>query len=480
MATITLGSEATDRPGAAASATIICEESPASHEAHITDVEIWAHISLTGAIVATFYNTGGNNFTARDNHAIGNVASGAKRTSTGLNLLTAPGDYIGLYFGTGNMELATTEGQGVWLNDTGDLTSSSGLYTHYSPWIISLKGTATTFTAYAPTVTTQAVSSITEITGTGNGNITVTGGFNSTVRGFCYVEGDSGDPTTADSTVFDFGSFGTGAFSKSMTGLTKGTDYRARAYAINPKGTSYGSTVQFTTPGAITQTPTNIIRADPTTVTANALIKLDVTEEVTTRGFKYGLTSTGDTDVHSTGSFSAGSYTETVTSLTDDTSYYIRAYIIGTWGTTYGSYLEFKTAYPYGSFKTEIKSEATASASDINAVGGKRSLTIKNHLIQSETVADLISAAYLADYKDQKTKLVVARPTPAPYEVGDTIKRIGAKLPYYTAVSALISYAAVADAEHYYNLARQDMIIRKLNISFSAGNYVSVIELESS
>ena len=100
------------------------------------------------------------------------------------------------------------------------------------------------------------------------------------------------------------------------------------------------------------------------------------------------------------------------------------------------------------------------------------------HLIQNQTLADLISAAYLADYKDQKTKLVIIRPCPAPYEIGDTIERSGAKLPYYAAASAVISYAAAADGLYYYNLAGRDMLIRKLNVSFSAGNYTSVIELE--
>lgn len=134
--------------------------------------------------------------------------------------------------------------------------------------------------------------------------------------------------------------------------------------------------------------------------------------------------------------------------------------------------------YTYGSLKTEIKSEATASDAEIAAVGGKRSLTIRNHLIQTQTVANLIAKTYLNEYKDQKTKLVVTKPNPAPYTIGDTIKREGATIPYAAAASVVISYAAAVDGLYYYNLAERDMLIRKLNINFSAGNYVSVIELE--
>ncbi len=68
-----------------------------------------------------------------------------------------------------------------------------------------------------------------------------------TRRGFCYVAGFSGDPTTADSTAYDEGYFDTGAFSKAITGLSTATDYRVRAYAINSAGTAYGSTVDVTT-----------------------------------------------------------------------------------------------------------------------------------------------------------------------------------------------------------------------------------------
>ncbi len=313
----------------------------------------------------------------------------------------------------------------------------------------------------APTVTTPAVSAIEEITATGNGNITDTGGENCTKRGVCW--NTTGSPTVADSKSEESGSFGTGAFTASMTGLIRGEKYYVKAYAYNFGGYSYGSEVTFyTLPAVTTYAPSDIIRADPTEVTANGLINLDTTGTIATRGFKYGLTEADTWDVNSTGAFSEGVYSESVTSLTADTTYFIRAYAssTGTWATAYGSYVEFKTAYPYGANKVSIRSEAVASSGDIAAVGGKRSLTINNHLIQNQTRADIISAGYLDEYKDQKTKLIVIRPTPAPFEIGDTITR-GSLLFYYAAVSALISYAPAASAEHYYSWPDRDMLIRK-------------------
>lgn len=99
----------------------------------------------------------------------------------------------------------------------------------------------------APTVTTQAATAILSTSCTGNGNITATGGANATRRGFCYKVGTSGDPVITDSVAYDDGDFGTGAYTKAITGLAAGTGYRVRAYATNSAGTGYGITVQVNT-----------------------------------------------------------------------------------------------------------------------------------------------------------------------------------------------------------------------------------------
>lgn len=118
-----------------------------------------------------------------------------------------------------------------------------------------------TYTAIVvvPTVTTQAATNVQATTATGNGTITDTGGENCTRRGFCYKVGTSGNPTTADSVAYDDGSFGTGAYTKGLTGLSSGTSYRVRAFAINSAGTGYGTTVQILTKPAA---PTNVAATD--------------------------------------------------------------------------------------------------------------------------------------------------------------------------------------------------------------------------
>ena len=100
-------------------------------------------------------------------------------------------------------------------------------------------------TGIAPTVTTQVAINYTKNSCLANGNITDIGSANATRQGFAYKVGLSGDPTIADSIVYTDGDFGTGAFTKIITGLKPGFNYRIRAYATNAGGTGYGTTIQM-------------------------------------------------------------------------------------------------------------------------------------------------------------------------------------------------------------------------------------------
>ena len=95
----------------------------------------------------------------------------------------------------------------------------------------------------APTVTTTAASSITMTTASSGGNVTADGGASVTARGVCWSIFIN--PTTDNSKTT--GTTGPGNFTSSITGLSPGTTYHVRAYAINSAGTGYGSDVSFKT-----------------------------------------------------------------------------------------------------------------------------------------------------------------------------------------------------------------------------------------
>ena len=103
--------------------------------------------------------------------------------------------------------------------------------------------TGNTTTLGPPTVTTTAVSGITDNSANSGGNVTSDNGSAVTARGVCW--NTTGTPTTADNTTSD--GTGTGTFTSSMTGLSSSTTYYVRAYATNAYGTSYGNEETFTT-----------------------------------------------------------------------------------------------------------------------------------------------------------------------------------------------------------------------------------------
>ena len=104
--------------------------------------------------------------------------------------------------------------------------------------------TFTTLAISAPTVVTGTAGSIATTTATiSTNNVTSDGGSPITERGVVYST--TVFPTTASTKLTSAGT--TGTFNSSLTGLTAGTVYYLRAYAINAAGTSYGAQIGFAT-----------------------------------------------------------------------------------------------------------------------------------------------------------------------------------------------------------------------------------------
>ena len=248
-------------------------------------------------------------------------------------------------------------------------------------------GTTVTVTtlANAPTVTTQSATSVSHGSLTGNGNITATGGENATTRGFCYIQGTSGTPTVADLRAFDTGSFNTGAYVKSITGLSPGLGYRVRAYAINSAGTSYGATVQETTtttiPTVVTEPSTDITGIS---FTGNGAITALGGENATRRGVCYKAGTSGDPTIDDFVEYEEDDYgtlesfSVSVTGLTPGTSYRVRAYVTNTQGTGYGVTEQILTLSA-PTVTTQTATDVTATAmiahGNITVTGGANATT---------------------------------------------------------------------------------------------------------
>jgi len=169
----------------------------------------------------------------------------------------------------------------------------------------------------APTITTSACTDVATTTATGNGNITDTGGENCTRRGFCYMEGTSGDPDTTDSVAYDDGSYGTGAYTKGLTGLSAGTNYRVRSYAVNSAGTGYGTTVQLLTANPQTVTPTTLALTTstyaPVIAVSNHQLATPITLALSTTTYEPTVTATNpQTTTPTLGELALTTYAPTV------------------------------------------------------------------------------------------------------------------------------------------------------------------------
>ncbi len=92
-------------------------------------------------------------------------------------------------------------------------------------------------------LTTNNITNITTTTAVSGGNITSDGGHAITERGVVYSNSNP-NPTTTDAKVADV-VVGMGNFSVTLSGLTPGTFYYTRAYAINGGTASYGNTVRL-------------------------------------------------------------------------------------------------------------------------------------------------------------------------------------------------------------------------------------------
>lgn len=216
--------------------------------------------------------------------------------------------------------------------------------------ITQAQGTSQTFTLQftetqyqLPTVTTLTVSNISETNATCGGIITADGGTNVIVRGVCWST--SHNPTTADNHTTDGN--GTGSFTSNITNLSTNTTYYVRAYAINSVGTAYGNEVSFTTTFAaqlpsVTTIPVSDVT--DTSATCGGTVTTDGGAAVIERGVCWSISQNPTTaDSHTTDGNGGGSFTSSITNLTANTTYYVRAYAINSVGVAYGNEVSFTT-----------------------------------------------------------------------------------------------------------------------------------------
>ena len=199
-----------------------------------------------------------------------------------------------------------------------------------------------------PTVSTVEVKDVTALSAVAVGNVSSDGGAEIMSRGFCWSLSEA--PTVDDHYVECEGA--TGSYEGLLAELEADETYHVRAFATNSAGTSYGEELTFTTsdglPVVVTSSVTDI-------TSTSAKCGGNVTDEgassVTERGICWS-TSQNPTvsNSHTTDGTGTGTFTSSMTGLTANTTYYVRAYATNSAGTSYGNELSFTTQEDTGNY----------------------------------------------------------------------------------------------------------------------------------
>jgi uncharacterized protein (TIGR02145 family) len=167
------------------------------------------------------------------------------------------------------------------------------------------------------------------------------GGAEAEVAGFIF----STSPTLSDSTVYTV-SPGSGSMSHALSGLTKGTTYYYKAFVETIMGRAEGNVQSFTTIDDPEVTTLEVLDAAQTSATLRGNITSDGGGTISASGFRFGTTAnlTSTTNVPSTAT--SGVYSEALTGLEMNETFYFHAYVTNESGTVSGDTLSFATVGP--------------------------------------------------------------------------------------------------------------------------------------
>ncbi|NEM97765.1 beta strand repeat-containing protein [Pontibacter burrus] len=289
---------------------------------------------------------------AKSGGAITITAAGSTVKARGICISKQPEPVVG------KDEIAGGSGAGSFATDLTGLEPSTTYYAR--AYAISgadkiYYGNQIAFTTQAPlvmSITTTAPTNITLNSAIGGGSVTTSGPGAVIARGICL----STEPAPTIQNIKIPAGEGTGSFSSSLTGLIAGETYYVRAYATSNSGiTAYGNEITFST-----QDPVKVLTLNVGEVSALAanlegetsLVIKNTTLE--TRGFCWSTSpnptiyQSKTTESATSGSYSQSRFAGTLTGLSGNTTYYVRAYTTTTTGkTVYGNELSFKTPAPF-------------------------------------------------------------------------------------------------------------------------------------
>jgi hypothetical protein len=270
----------------------------------------------------------------------------------------------------------STDGQGIDpFNSTYQNLLPGRLY-YVRAYATNARGTGygmtNTFTSAttSPTITTAAVTSITNNNATCGGTLTNSNniGFNS--RGLVWST--SPNPTQSSNAGMATNGAGPGTFTVGISGLTPNTTYYIRAFGETSYTTLYGNQVTFTTGSLPYITTSAASEITNSTAISGGILTNPSGNPILAKGVVWG-TSQNPTVALATKTMDGateGNFTSTITGLNLGSTYFVRAYVTNALGTSYGNTITVRPA----SLPT-ITTTAVTSITNSSATCGGESIT---------------------------------------------------------------------------------------------------------
>jgi hypothetical protein len=199
-------------------------------------------------------------------------------------------------------------------------------------------------TGNVPSITTIPISNLTAFSAISGGNISSQGSSSIIAKGVCWST--SINPTINNSLTNN--GTGNSNFSSSMNSLSQNTTYYLRAYATNANGTAYGNQITFITSAASVSIP-SITTVSASNITLNSCmsggnISSSGSSSISAKGVCWNTSSNPTINNYLTIDGNGSSnFTSSLSSLSQNTTYYLRAYATNSNGTAYGNQISFTT-----------------------------------------------------------------------------------------------------------------------------------------
>ena len=175
------------------------------------------------------------------------------------------------------------------------------------------------------------------------------GGASITASGLVWSTA-SPNPALSNSSTFSNNSavVQIGALDQTISGLIPSTNYYISAYATNKYGTTYSNVVSVSTLSGLPDLSTNAVTLITASgFNANVTIISNKGFSIINSGFVWSTspnpTTSLSTKTSNNATYQTGSFTNSITGLIPNTTYYLRSYASNQWGTSYGEELVVKT-----------------------------------------------------------------------------------------------------------------------------------------